>query len=326
MRIAGFRLTVDPLLPVVIGVIAWLLASRYVPNVLPRLDFWTTMAVGGLASLLLTVSILIHEFGHAWMARRLRLSIERIHLFLFGGMAELKHRPITARQEALVALAGPSASLLLGLLGYAAYHLLVDRHPYPALLAHFIGQMNLMLALFNLIPIFPLDGGRAVRAGFWRLIGRYADASRATMRLSHALILLFAAGGFLDLFIWKSDYTLVLFLLSGYLGYTVWTGRHELLHIPTLEELISNPDDLPDWTVGRMVRVEVDETGRPTEWHVPEGAEPGLTHVDLSDRESWYLTDAFAADVVPVLRDGRLAGMADPYELRFWLREHPIES
>ncbi len=320
LRIAGFKLTMDPLLPVVILLIGWMLTQRYIPG--------QSFLLGGLASLLLTFSILFHEIGHAVVAQRLNLSIERIHLFLFGGMAELKTRPSTAGHEALVALAGPFASLLLGCMAWVIGYLLPPYWFTAGIMAAFLSQMNLLLALFNLIPIFPLDGGRALRALFWKWSGRYVKASVWMHQVSYVLIIIVLVLALIDGLVLKSNYTLLLFVLTGYLAYTVFTGRRELLAVPKLSELIFEPDSYTAIAQSRknVVIPVMDSEMRLTAIVMPDGKESIIPqigmYIDMEDSETWSHVTPFEADFVPVMRSGIVIGIADANELRFWLKEH----
>lgn len=283
--------------------------------------------LGGVASLLLTVSILFHELGHAVVAQRLNLTIERIHLFLFGGMAELKHRPTTSSHEAMVALAGPLASCLLGLIALAVGQVTPIHWIKTRLMLDFVAQMNLLLALFNLIPIFPLDGGRALRALLWKLTGRYTLASLRMHQISYVLIVTVAIVALLDVSVFKSSYTLLFFLLSGYLAYTVFAGRNELLSTPTLADLIHEPVSYHDLVAKNrnMLLPLLDKD------LVLIGVRNLMTndvllvtqnrYIDLDDVNTWNHSDPFEAEFLPVVRSGTVVGMADANELRFWLKE-----
>lgn len=157
---------------VVFFFVTWSLAMGYLPETLPGLSASRYWGMGGIASLLLFLSVLLHELGHSYVALRYRIPIRQITLFIFGGMAHMGKEPPSPRAEFLIAMAGPLVSLLLGVacLGGA---LAVESLPLGLGLQGFVvlggllGMVNVQLGLFNLIPGFPLDGGRALRAGFW---------------------------------------------------------------------------------------------------------------------------------------------------------------
>ncbi len=156
--------------------ITWSLAIGTFPQEypgLPRLSLWL---LSGLTSLLFAASVLMHELGHSFVALRDGIPVRSITLFFFGGMAQISREPASASSEFRVAIAGPLISL-----GLAAVFgvLSLPGQAFPALAAPcaWLAYINLMLGLFNLIPGFPLDGGRVLRAGIWKLTG---DALRAT--------------------------------------------------------------------------------------------------------------------------------------------------
>jgi Zn-dependent protease/CBS domain-containing protein len=154
-----------------------LVARRgYLPGEYPGLPTWALWFLGALTALLFFGSVLVHELAHAWVALRNGIPVREITLHIFGGVAYLEREPRTAGAEFRIAIAGPLSSLALaGLFGLL---FLADRG-ISALAAPslWLARINLMLALFNLIPGFPLDGGRVLRALIWRVSG---NAERAT--------------------------------------------------------------------------------------------------------------------------------------------------
>ena len=140
---------------------------------------WT---LGILASLLFFVSVLIHELGHSIVALRYRLPVNSITLFVFGGVSEIGREPAKAAQEFFIAAAGPATSFLLAGTFFAASRL-ASTSEMGAALFGWLAEMNLILAIFNLAPGFPLDGGRIFRAIAWGITGSF---SRATRLAAHA--------------------------------------------------------------------------------------------------------------------------------------------
>jgi len=157
---------------VVFFFVTWSLATGYLPETLPGLSVPRYWGMGGIAALLLFLSVLLHELGHSYVALRYRIPIRQITLFIFGGMAHMGKEPPTPRAEFLIAMAGPLVSLILGvgcLGGVMAVDSLFSGSGLQGLvvLGGLLGMVNVQLGLFNLIPGFPLDGGRALRAGLW---------------------------------------------------------------------------------------------------------------------------------------------------------------
>jgi Zn-dependent protease/predicted transcriptional regulator len=152
--------------------VTWSLATGYLPEGLPGHSPVRYWAMGAAAALLLFLSVLLHELGHSYVARHYRIPIDRITLFIFGGVAHMRKEAPTPRAELLIALAGPAVSFALGAacFGFTA---LAESIQQPrdiqgvVMLGALLGTVNLQLGLFNLIPGFPLDGGRVLRAGLW---------------------------------------------------------------------------------------------------------------------------------------------------------------
>jgi Zn-dependent protease/predicted transcriptional regulator len=152
--------------------VTWTLATGYLPETLPGLSDSRYWGMGAIAALLLFLSVLLHELGHSYVAQRYRIPIGQITLFLFGGVAHMGKEPPSPRAEFFIAIAGPVVSFALGILCFVAV-LAVEMLPVPwqghgfIVLGGLLGFNNVVLGLFNLIPGFPLDGGRVLRAGLW---------------------------------------------------------------------------------------------------------------------------------------------------------------
>ena len=171
---------------VVFFLVASSLATGYLPEMLPGLSVPRYWGMGGIAALLLFLSVLLHELGHSYVALRYKIPIKQITLFLFGGMAHMGKEPPSPRAEFLIAMAGPLVSFILGALCFGGV-MAVDALPMRStlqglvVLGSLLGMVNVQLGLFNLIPGFPLDGGRVLRAGLWAL---NKDFNRATSQAS----------------------------------------------------------------------------------------------------------------------------------------------
>jgi Zn-dependent protease/CBS domain-containing protein len=161
---------------IIFGLIAWTLSTGYFPAQSPDLPASSSWAKGLVASLLFFVSIVLHELGHALVARRQGLRTRSITLFVFGGVAELEKDPRDGRAELWVAAAGPMVSLALALLFYALASLPL-LGASAAAVAKYLAWINLALGLFNLVPAFPMDGGRLLRGALWGPLGK-ARATR----------------------------------------------------------------------------------------------------------------------------------------------------
>ena len=161
----------------IFALVTWSLSSSYFPAEYPGLSMGVTVLLGVVTSILFFLSVLAHELGHAFFALRNRIPVKGITLFIFGGVAQIGEEPRSPGAEFRIALAGPLVSLALS--GVFALAWLLDRAvPYLAAPSEYLVRINLMLALFNLIPGFPLDGGRLLRAVIWKLSGNLLRATQ----------------------------------------------------------------------------------------------------------------------------------------------------
>jgi Zn-dependent protease len=195
-RVLGVEVRVDWSLAVIFVVIAFNLGAGLLPRQHPDWPATLSWGMAVLAALLFFLSILTHELAHALVGRRLGVEIEGITLFMFGGMARMRREPSSPRAELLMAAVGPLASLGIGLAATAAGLSLIPGSirelgpgqmlsalgPLPSLLL-WLGPLNVLLAIFNLLPGFPLDGGRVLRAVLW---GATGDLQKATAWASGA--------------------------------------------------------------------------------------------------------------------------------------------
>lgn len=157
---------------VIFGLITWSLATGYFPAHYPDLPASSYWAKGLVASLLFFVSILLHEVGHALVALRHGIGIRSITLFIFGGVAQMNKEPEDGWTEFKIAAVGPVVSLALAALFYLGASLPWFLGNAGEAVARYLALINLTLALFNLVPAFPLDGGRLLRGLLWKPVGK----------------------------------------------------------------------------------------------------------------------------------------------------------
>jgi Zn-dependent protease/predicted transcriptional regulator len=172
-RIFGFAIRIDPSWIIIAILITWSLASGFFPHYhkgLPTQTYWLMGAFGALG---LFASILFHELSHSLVARQYGLDIGGITLFLFGGVSEMTTEPENPKVEFLMALAGPMSSVVLGSVLYGIFLWGQElQWPVPALaVIMYLGLINWILAAFNMLPAFPLDGGRVLRSALWKFKG-----------------------------------------------------------------------------------------------------------------------------------------------------------
>jgi Zn-dependent protease/predicted transcriptional regulator len=179
-RVLGIPIFVHVSWLLIFGLIAWTLATGYFPQHYPNLPLRSYWARGLVASLLFFGSILLHELGHSVVAMRHGIPIRSITLFIFGGVARLARDPADGRTEFKIAAAGPAVSLALGGVFYAV-SVLGPVGEGGRAVARYLVFINVAIALFNLVPAFPLDGGRLLRGLLWRVAGK-GRATRTAAR------------------------------------------------------------------------------------------------------------------------------------------------
>lgn len=240
-RLGEIPLYVDPSLALVFGLVAWTLASAYLPARVPSLSpFWRwTLAL--LATLLFFASVLAHELAHGGVARLRRVPVLGITLAFFGGVAWLGDEPSSPFDEVLITVVGPMASLVIGGLTLWVYLVTIVvmsmllpagslRELLGALAAStwYLGEVNVLLALFNLVPAFPLDGGRLLHALLWALNGRSDRALVWAVHVGEVLAGVLVLGS-LVLSLWTRDGMLVLWgMLMAWVLHR--TARQSLVH------------------------------------------------------------------------------------------------
>lgn len=176
----GFKVSVDFTWILLAVLITWSLASGLFPHYFAGLSqaaYWWMGVAGAIG---LFISIVFHEFCHSLVARHFGLPMKGITLFIFGGVAEMDDEPNSPKTEFLMAIAGPASSLLLGGIFYGLGRLgrgIGWIEPVNAVLLY-LGFLNIVLAIFNLIPAFPLDGGRVLRSILWHVKGNIRQATR----------------------------------------------------------------------------------------------------------------------------------------------------
>jgi len=175
-RLAGIDLAIHPSWLVIAFLVTYTLAASQFPRQYPGWESGQYWLVAGATAALFFASVLAHELSHAIVARRLGLKVESITLFIFGGVTTIDTDARTPREEALIALAGPAMSIALGAVFIGA-DLVIGQEQIGALIG-WLGVVNLVLGVFNLIPGFPMDGGRVLRALLWRFRGDRLVATR----------------------------------------------------------------------------------------------------------------------------------------------------
>jgi Zn-dependent protease/CBS domain-containing protein len=175
-RIFGISVDLDYSWFLVFALLTWVLAVSYYPA---EFKHWTAAGywlMGAFTALMLFASVLLHELGHSVVAKRYGIPVPRITLFIFGGVSEISTEPANPRAEFWIATAGPIVSFALALTFWELRPFLVNVPPLLAL-AKYLAILNFVLGVFNLIPGFPLDGGRIFRSVLWGITGNFRRSS-----------------------------------------------------------------------------------------------------------------------------------------------------
>jgi Zn-dependent protease len=261
-KLAGFQIGLDWSWFILAVLITWTLASGVFPYYFPGLAPAAYLSMGVIAALGLFGSIVLHELGHALVARRFGLPIRRITLFIFGGVAEMEAEPERPAVEFWVAIAGPIVSFLVALgcwlllqgAGGAGAGL-----PVLGVLGY-LATINIILAVFNLVPAFPLDGGRILRAILWYWKGSLRWATRVSSTIGGAFgILLIVLGVYRVLigdFIGGMWWFLIgLFVrFAAQMSYQQVLMREALRGVPVRRIMTANPTTVPSGiTIAQLI-------------------------------------------------------------------------
>ena len=377
-RIFGIQIQLDPSVLIVFALVVYSLGASLFPRWHPSWDaalLWSTALAAGF---IFFASLLAHELSHSVVAKLRGIAVPRITLFVFGGVSELEREPDTPATEFLIAIVGPAMSALLGVaftwIGTAGAGLgftdQVFKDPGEAM-AHlgpvatlflWLGPINLMLAVFNLVPGFPLDGGRVLRAMLWGISG---DLQRATLWASNmgravawtlmGVGVLQGLGGALMQGVW-------LLLIGWFLNNAARNSYTQLLVQQALDELVVGnlmrthfevvPPDLPldafindlllrsaqsAWPVvedGKAVGLISFDDARAS--NEAERAHQTVRKVmkpiddrvrpDLGGRDALRILAESDTDPLPVMQGEHIAGLLHGSDIARWLALHHLEG
>jgi len=178
--IAGIDINIHISWLIILVFLTFSLATGWFPITYPGSSTVTYYLLGLIASILLFVSVLLHELAHSFVARSRGLQVKSIVLFIFGGVSNIEQEPQTPGVEFSMAFIGPLVSLLIGVVCYGLLLLVRGTHSLIVPILSYLALMNVILGIFNLIPGFPLDGGRVLRSIIWKATGNFQTATNIT--------------------------------------------------------------------------------------------------------------------------------------------------
>jgi len=197
-RVFGIELKIDYSWFIIFALMAWSLAGYYFPQTHPGWPTGSYWGMGVITALLFFTSVVAHELAHSFVSQAYGVPVRDITLFIFGGAAQITEEPKSARAEFLMALAGPATSLVIAGLFGLLWLVSLSINPLLHALTRWLALINVGLAFFNLIPGFPLDGGRVFRAIVWAVTGNLRRATQIATGLGRVV-----AYGFIFWGIWQ---------------------------------------------------------------------------------------------------------------------------
>jgi Zn-dependent protease len=356
-RILGIPIRLDYSWFLIFAFLTWSLAASYFPAEFgdwPTALYWI---VGAATALMMFVSVLLHELGHSVVAMRYKIAVRRITLFIFGGVAEIKSEPPNAMAEFWIALAGPVVSFALAILFTLMQPVVSAAQPMLAL-AKYLAYINGTLALFNLIPGFPLDGGRIFRSVVWGVTHNLRRATLIAANVGRVIAFLFILVGAWQILIgnWGSG------LWVAFIGWFLESAAASQVQQQTLQDTLaghrvqqamsSNYTAVPsDATLEQLVRhyiasngqqsFVVEQSGIPVGWlsasrirQVDASAWPTTTVAQVMlpagqlkwvqpDEDLWKALEEMERDGVnqmPVVADHRVTGLLRKADVFRYLR------
>jgi Zn-dependent protease/predicted transcriptional regulator len=352
-RIAGIDIEINISWLVILALLTFTLAEGVFPNQYEGWQTATYWAVGLAAALLLFVTVLVHEMAHALVAIRRGLPVPKITLFIFGGVSHLSRQPREAGEEFKIAAAGPATSVLVAIVCGLIALAVSDVNEQALAIFAYLATVNVLLAVFNMLPGFPLDGGRVLRSIIWRSTGSFRKATAAAGRVGQlfgygimAVGFMFALGGAVIGGIW--------FIVIGWFLSNAARGEAESVELERVlgrlaardvmrSDYVTVPPNTPlqaivdryvlgegtravmvadDGTVAGILTVTDLQKVPRDEWPRTPAREvmtprEKVTAVQASDKASEVLriVGQNGLNQVPVLEDGRMIGLITRREL-----------
>ncbi len=209
-KILGIPVALDHTWFLIFFIVTWALAVSYFPHEYKNwsvLEYWI---VSGVTSVLFFISILIHELGHSIVAIHYKIKVRSITLFIFGGIAEITREAKKPIEEFWIAIAGPVTSFLLALI-FQFISVVFSNIPIISALSKYLALINFILAIFNLVPGFPLDGGRVLRSIIWYFTKDLQKSTNIAAKVGRFFGFTFIVIGFIQ-------------IMAGDIGNGIWTA------------------------------------------------------------------------------------------------------
>ncbi len=234
-HILGIPIGLDYSWFLIFALLTWSLAASYFPAEFgnwPVAQYWI---LGALTAILMFVSVLLHELGHSWVALRYKIPVLSITLFIFGGLAQIGAEPPSAMAEFWIAIAGPIVSISLAIIFYILQSISGALAPLFAVVKY-LAYINGALGLFNLVPGFPLDGGRVFRALVWGISHNFRKATLIAANLGRFIAFIFILFGVWQLFTGNIGNGLWI----AFIGWFLESAAGSQLRLQTVHDLLGD--------------------------------------------------------------------------------------
>jgi Zn-dependent protease len=281
-RIFGISIRLHISWFIIFALVTWQLAATYFPANYPDWSLALAIGVGLITSLLFFASVLVHELMHSVVAQRNHIPVKSITLFIFGGVSQITEEPKEPGVEFRIAIAGPLTSLILGCFFWAVFFLTSSVEPVKAI-GFWLGIVNLSLAAFNIVPAFPMDGGRVLRSIIWWRTRNLRRATLIASNIGRGVSWLMIFAGVYWMFSGNLYNGLWLIFIGWFLGSAAASSYRQLVLQQTLQghavsEIMSRDCQVvpPDLSVERLVNERVLPLGQRCFLVSHEGSPSGL--------------------------------------------------
>lgn len=230
-RIAGIDINIHISWLIILVLFTFFLANGYFPTTYPGQTNALYVLLGFVSTILLFISVLLHELAHSLVARARGLPVHTIVLFVFGGVSNIEQEPQTPGIEFSMAFVGPLVSVLIGALCYGLLFLIRGNHSSLVPILSYLAFTNILIGIFNLIPGFPLDGGRILRSIMWKITGNVHTATNIATIVGQGFAYLFILYGIVQFFYGNG----LTGLLIAFIGWFLLSAAHTARIQSTLE-------------------------------------------------------------------------------------------
>jgi len=317
-RLIGIPVSIDYSWFFIFVLLTWMLATSYFPA---EFKDWSPVlywVIGAITSILLFVSVLLHELGHSIVAIKYKIPVREITLLVFGGVSQISGEPRSAMAEFWIAIAGPFVSFFLSALFYLILPLISGIEVVYSIVKY-LAYINIILGIFNLIPGFPLDGGRILRAIIWGITHNMRKATVIAGNVGRIIAFLFIYFGIMEIFAGRVADGLWIIFIAWFLesAATAQIQQQQLRSILTLHHVSEAMNRnfavlLANMSIEELMKYHIIGAGRRSAIVEDVGTPVGLVtlhHIQKVPPEKWETTTV--ADIMLPLSESERINAAD---------------